>query len=451
MDAKKEVMEQVAAEMFSRMERDREQLRTLEDKIRVKLSSTLRMEEVHREMAELEQQAVQALPEQERGRLGLILAEVAEARRRSVLHFRPLFCTGVSNKTGYGLEKLRSVFSKAVENRELFPEIGTALPLSYGMLMHFAEGDRGAVEHLTGWERAVIKHVEERRGGTEPLRKLCAEPVVTLEQLRKAAARCELGEGEITSAVRFLHTAGSVLLHEHTPDDARGKTVERVFLRPQWIVDAVKYVVREAREEDVNEELREMDREIREGGVYGDALDDLLLRGELSESFLRQCLWGIPTHTGGAAEGKLKFPVNSHDALLEVLRDFGLLRKCRESDNGERTFLVPAMLPERPLLLDCDISKSWLPDDAVQALKVLRRRFAMPALPGNFFSKLQLEWSLKDVGEEEHFLQEHVATFASRTASVLRRTEQQDRESAVEETVVVSMERRKGAFSSEIR
>ncbi|KAJ1483264.1 hypothetical protein T484DRAFT_1800922 [Baffinella frigidus] len=539
MDAKIEVMEQVAAEMFARMERDREQLSTLEDGMRGVLplndswvslrerrdgllrerlgsvcdglryrgcpedsedeeaswssgrtifsddeegsssdesrsgggevaaslrrqlkrlgrSSTLGMEDFHRKMVELEQQAVHALPEPERGRVGLLISEVAETRQRSVLHFRPLFCTGVSNKTGYGLNQLRRVFSEAVKDRELFPEIGTALPLSYGMLMHFAEGGRNVGEHQTGWERDVIKHVEERRGdteklvATEALRKLCAEPVVTLEDLRKAAARCDMEEGEINSAVRFLHTAGSVLLHRRTPD-AEGKTVERVFLQPQWIVDAVKYVVREAKGKDVNKELREIDRQIRTRGVYGNVLEDLLQRGELSESFLRQCLWEIPTHKSGAAEGKRKFPDKTHDALLEVLRDFGLLRKCRESEHGERTFLVPAMLPERPLLLNCDISKSWLPNDAVQALKVLRRHFAMPALPGNFFSKLQLEWSLKDVGEEEHFLQEHVATFASRTASVLRRTAQQDRESAVEETVVVSMKRRKGAFSSEIR
>ena len=373
----------------------------------------------------------------------------------------------MSNKTGYGLEELRGVFAEAVQNRELFPEIGTALPLSYGMLMHFAEGGRDAGQQSTGWERAVIKHVEERRGGTAPLRKLCADPVVTLDKLRKAAARCEMEGGEITSAVRFLHTAGTVLLHPHTPGGAEGQAVQRVFLQPQWIVDAVKYVVREAREEYVNEELRNMDREIRKSPEDGDALDSLLQRGELSESLLRQCLWRIPKHQSGDAVGERKFPDKSHDALLEVLREFGLLRVCMESDSGERvcmepdsgekvrrqrrTFLVPAMLPERPLLLNFDIFKSWLPSDSVQSLKVLRRRFAMPALPGNFFSKLQLGWSLKNVGEEEHFLQEHLATFASRTASVLRRSEQQDCESAVQETVVVSMERRKGTFSSEIR
>jgi len=365
----------------------------------------------------------------------------------------------VSNTTYYGVEGLHDILASVVENRELFPEIGTAMPRSYGMLMHFAEGgqagengDTGLLgKNLTIWESSVTQYVKTLERRLEPLRKLCAKPFVKLGELMATAKKCVktdtecgLTEGEIASlphAVRFLHAAGAVLVH----GDAGSKAGERVFMRPQWIVDAVKFVVREANAEDVDDELKKMDSRIHDEG-YGNALKALKEAGHLDKQLLFTCLWGWPKHTAAAAKGQRKFPDDTHGALLDVLRDFGLLRPCGNY------FLVPAMLPERPLLDGFDIGL-WLPTEARAALRVMRRCFKMRALPGSFFSKLQLDWSVTEAKREQHFVQEYVATLPSRTASVLRRAKQQDGEAAVEEIVVVSMVRRKGSGCrrSEIR
>ena len=171
------------------------------------------------------------------------------------------------------------------------------------------------------------------------------------------------------------------------------------------------------------------------------ALNELLRRGELDERLLRECLWGFPVYDRGGKKGQLKFPPEHHGELIDVMKAFGLLRPC-----GKGRFLVPAMFPEGELPPARDIAASWAPAEARGALASLRRAFRADALPGGFFAKWQLEWSLKDVAVAEHFMQEHVAAFASRTATVLKRSEERPTEAPVEEKVVVAMKRRPGAF-----
>ena len=170
--------------------------------------------------------------------------------------------------------------------------------------------------------------------------------------------------------------------------------------------------------------------------------NDLLRFGQLDERLLRECLWRFPVYDrGGGTRGQRKFPPGHHGELIDVMKAFGLLRPC-----GKGRFLVPAMFPEGELPPARDIAASWAPAEARGALASLRRAFRADALPGGFFAKWQLEWSLKDVAVAEHFMQEHVAAFASRTATVLKRSEERPTEAPVEEKVVVAMKRRPGAF-----
>lgn len=326
--------------------------------------------------------------------------------------------------------------------------------------MHFAGGGGASPTDqapLTAWERDVVQYAEEGRkdaasalsetwaAKTRSLRELCAKPVAQVQALRSAAAKCEIGERELDAALRFLHEAGAILLHAGGDG---GMAEGRVFMQPQWIVDALSYVVREADAKNVNDDLRAMDVKIREETMYGGALDNLLTKGVLSGSLLRECLWGLPVFTSG----ERKFENNCHKELIELLEDFKLLRSV-----GKDRFLVPAMLPEGDLPPGYDISQSWVPEASNGALQKYRRRFRMQALPGAFFSQLLLSWSIGGVdvpGQTvQQFLKQHVATFACRTATILRRPEQHDDEPGVEETVVVSCcsERKAEHRLSEIR
>ena len=362
---------------------------------------------------------------------------------------------GVSSKTGLGLEEIKGALIRLMNSKEVFPDVGTVMPLSYGLLMHLAAGEAelpeaGASykENRTKWERDIAERVA-RKEGAHLLQELCARPVLDMAELRNAAvAHCGFERREVDSAVRFLHRSGAVLLHEHKAGTGGHEVEGRVFMRPQWIVDAVKYVIRDAH--DVNEELRALDRRVRDETVFEGALNDLLRFGQLDERLLRECLWRFPEYDRGGGRGERKFPPGCHDDLIGVMQRFGLLRRLREGSEGR--FLVPAMLQEKELPSACNIAATWAPQDARGALACLRWRLRVQALPGGFFGKWQLAWSARDMEGlvTEHFLQEHVATFASRSGTVLTRPEAQAGEADVEETVVVAMTRRPGSYT-EIR
>jgi hypothetical protein len=64
---------------------------------------------------------------------------------------------------------------------------------------------------------------------------------------------------------------------------------EVVFMQPQFIIDVIKYVIRESRGEDVNDELRAMDLRIKSTTLRRD-LEGLLERVEATRSLLTE-LW----------------------------------------------------------------------------------------------------------------------------------------------------------------
>jgi len=68
-----------------------------------------------------------------------------------------------------------------------------------------------------------------------------------------------MGKEELYSALEFLHSTGSVLHYGSGTQDLSWEVQETVFMQPQFVIDAIKYVIREAKPEDVNTELRALD------------------------------------------------------------------------------------------------------------------------------------------------------------------------------------------------
>ena len=61
-----------------------------------------------------------------------------------------------------------------------------------------------------------------------------------------------------------------------------------VFMQPQFIIDVIKYVIRESRSEDVNDELRAHGRSHQRHNAKDD-LDLLMGKGELTGSLPVNC------------------------------------------------------------------------------------------------------------------------------------------------------------------
>ncbi len=118
-----------------------------------------------------------------------------------------------------------------------------------------------------------------------------------------------MGREELRSALAFLHATGSVLYYElqHTA---------LVFMQPQFIKDAIKYVIRESSADNVNDDIREMDAFIRRRSADGGAaLDRFLGCGEghglgvLQRQHLTRHLWR-------------DFKAGDHEVLLQLMNAF---------------------------------------------------------------------------------------------------------------------------------
>jgi len=124
------------------------------------------------------------------------------------------------------------------------------------------------------WERAVTKHVMQR--ASAGLRVVCGQARVSLGALEEAAGEVGMDKGEVHSALVLLHATGSVL--HYGTDTRRGSNALQgtVFMQPQFIIDTIKYVIREPSGSDVNDEVRALDARIRQNADDAKALDQFL-------------------------------------------------------------------------------------------------------------------------------------------------------------------------------
>jgi hypothetical protein len=264
------------------------------------------------------------------------------------------------------------------------------------------------------WESAVTKHVKVK--ASDALRRLCGRPHVTLPELETEAGKVGMDGAELHSALAFLHATGSVLYYGTDPrhQDSR-ELVETVFMQPQFIINAIKYVIRERKPEDVNDELREMDKRIRNRRD----LNDLFTKGELTGSLLIE-LWTFD---------KSSYTTQDRKLLLEVMKGFKLLRLLGPPGEAMRErYVVPAMLPNHELPDKYVTPEWWCPEKADEAAGFDDAQAKAPGLaasmrvmyevvwgrlPFSFMSKLQVSLTLKPSKDAKHLDAKHYAPEAA--------------------------------------
>jgi hypothetical protein len=180
------------------------------------------------------------------------------------------------------------------------------------------------------WEDIVTSHVNATpSAGLRELRALFAQPYVLLRDLEQKAEKVGIDKDQLHRALQFLHATGSMLHYGSCTRQHSQMLQKWVFTQPQFVIDVIKYVIRESKGEDVDDELRAMDDRIR-GTALGKDLDLFLNTGELTQSLLAG-LWA-------------KFKFKEYDLMLELMKGFKLLREL--GNNGEdKHYVIPAMLP----------------------------------------------------------------------------------------------------------
>jgi len=255
--------------------------------------------------------------------------------------------------------------------------------------------DHSVVDAVTAdraeWELQVTKHVMER--ASVGLRAVCGQACVSLGALEEAAGEVGMDQAEVHSALLLLHATGSVL-HYGIGTRRGSHTLQgTVFMHPQFIIDAIKYVIREPCAADVNDEVRALDTHIRQNAGNGEALDRFLGTANTHSSgvLTRQLLTHLWRHLNP----------RHHTLLLELMTAFKLLRPLGDSN----TFLVPAMLPRQALPEEYVTPHWWCPSKAGGAAVMHVEHVARPAemrimykvlggrLPLGFMSELQVRLS----------------------------------------------------------
>jgi len=224
---------------------------------------------------------------------------------------------------------------------------------------------------------------------------------------------------EVHSALAFLHSTGSVLHYGSTTQELGCEVQETVFMQPQFIIDAIKYVIREAKPEDVNNELRALTTQIRNKR-------DLKLyfeSGELTRGLLTE-VWDLAM----GLDGKPTFKRKDHKLMLDLLKGFKLLRTLGgPCDAKLERYVVPAMLPNKALPPEYVTPEWWCPEKAVDAAdmvddsessETVKETFAAEMrvvyevlggrLPFSFMSELQVSLALDNstILNPEHFAPE---------------------------------------------
>jgi len=198
---------------------------------------------------------------------------------------------------------------------------------------------------------------------------------------------------------------------EYGPDTRRSSHALQgtVFMQPQFIIDAIKYVIREPNSAAVNDEIRALDTRIQQDPDNAEALARFLGTHEAHGSgvLTRQLLRHLWRHLNP----------QHHRVLLELMKVFSLLRPLADKD----TFLVPAMLPRRALPDEYITPDWWCPSQAtavadMEVQDVVRRaemrimyKVLGGQLPFGFMSELQVRLAQNecvDQDEELHFAPE---------------------------------------------
>ncbi len=196
-----------------------------------------------------------------------------------------------------------------------------------------------------------------------------------LGELEEEASKVVMDKDEVLRALKFLHAAGSVLYYGSDTHRSSPELKNTVFMKPQFIINAISYVIREPIAENVNDKVRKNDARIRQKCADSrEALDRFLGcsagygcteghgSGVLPEFLLACQLWR-------------DIDPKDHRVLLQLMIAFKLLRPlvmCCErsqthSQRGKRQYLVPAMLRKSELPNEYVKPEWWCPTKACAA------------------------------------------------------------------------------------
>jgi len=342
-----------------------------------------------------------------------LLEQLQRLRQQRVKRPRILLSHSMSSRTGQGLPGLRRVLTALMEDTRLFAHVGAKVPLNYLMLERLSQEGRAqadvgtdheCVDNETGraeWEQTVTMHVIER--ASVRLRTVCSRACVSLGALEEAAAEVGMDKAEVHSALLFLHATGSVLHYGNDTQHGSYALQGTVFMQPQFIIDAIKYVIREPSASDINDEVRTLDARIRQNADNAEALNRFLgTQQALGSGVLTlQLLTHLWRHVNP----------RHHALLLELMMAFKLLRPL-DTD----TFLVPAMLPRRALPDEYVMPDWWRPSKAAAVAVMHVENVVRPAemrimykvlgghLPFGFMSELQVRLAVAKGGDKKlHF------------------------------------------------
>ena len=157
------------------------------------------------------------------------------------------------------------------------------------------------------------------------------------ERYNRVSAKVRKDPELLRRAMRFLEITGEVLFPHYSHKPA---LAERVFLRPQWLVDIMKYLVHHDLEDKVEKITTELS---------ADATSNPVLMKELGKKF---CSKGVlDRRLLGWLWRELPFPLTQSEAevsfVLELLTQLGLLTLLPQQE--EPIWLLPLRLPLKDL------------------------------------------------------------------------------------------------------
>ncbi|EKX48189.1 hypothetical protein GUITHDRAFT_106084 [Guillardia theta CCMP2712] len=277
------------------------------------------------------------------------------------------------------------------------------------------------------WEQVVQAYTEQN--SSHELLELCARPYVQAEDLVAAAVECNMEREEVFRALDYLHNIGAVLYYGN--DSVHERLRGYVFTRPQWIIDAIKFVVHERDDRNLNDELRNLHGRMDMQGKR--QLESLRNGGRLCDRLLRCWLWENVSE-------------DDKDVLIYLLQGFKLMHQYQThlpdekfcqvcARQGHCSYVVPAMFPKGSLDGRYTLPSPWSPQMSSDCRAIVRREYQCSHFESFFLSELQVEWST--IGHLDHN-NEHISVEVlgqSAEGMVLRCEESE----FVDETLVVRM------------
>eukprot|EP01047_Picozoa_sp_COSAG01_P050995 COSAG01_NODE_5210_length_4407_cov_569.201021_1_plen_1354_part_01 len=239
----------------------------------------------------------------------------------------------VSAKTLENFDALREALVDAAFNSRAFPEFGTLQPKSYQEIKDHID--------VLGTTKPALTWLELRSSLAQKLQKPAQsddfepepEPETVTRMPRDPAAPLSLAQAleadpdMLNRAMLFLRARGNVLYYDHVP-----ALRDRVFIRPQWLVDVIKELVRH----DLREQLELLDPRFDNVEAIRQLGQDFLESGKLRTGLL-PWLWR-----------ELDPPVGQYPALMtslmELLVQLGIVI-AQPKRAGEPVWILPMRLP----------------------------------------------------------------------------------------------------------